>query len=81
MLRLFLIALVLPLHACDSFQYIPPLGTQPNVSVESPKGFDDTWQAVIEAFSETNTSIKTIEKVSGLVTAERMVLASEIDAA
>lgn len=79
-MRRIALLVVFALQACTSFEYVPPVGTHPKVSVDSPKGFDETWQAIIESFAETNTSIKTIEKVSGLVTAERMVPVSEIGA-
>lgn len=68
------------LPACGSFQYLPPQGTPPKVSVDSPRPFDETWQAVIEAFAEANTSIKTVEKASGLISAERIIPAVEVAA-
>ena len=49
------------------------------------KDFDDVWQKVVKACSETDVSIKDIrtiagktrEKVSGIITAERSILATE----
>lgn len=38
-----------------------------------PEGKDAVWERVVEFFAANNLSIKTIEKDSGIVAAERMI--------
>lgn len=65
---------LLALTACTLHpDYKPPNGVAAQLSLRVVADFDTAWQAVIETFAETTTSIETIEKASGFVAAQRPV--------
>ena len=80
---LFLILLVIIL-SCSCSAYVVRSGNVINPTKEIVKrseiynkGFDDVWNAVVKACAEADVSIKVIEKVSGIITAERSIPATE----
>ena len=64
-----LILTVFVLAGCAGHVVLPP-APQTKEIIESD--YDTVWEAVIQLFAETNWSIKTIEKASGVVRSERL---------
>ncbi len=59
--------------ACLSACATAPATYSVNNSRVVPEGKDVVWERVVEYFASNNLSIKTIEKDSGLIAAERMI--------
>ena len=61
---------LLALAACQAPSYTPPEGETPLLSWTSPKGFDETWEAIVGHFAENTIDIETLEKESGIIVAK-----------
>ena len=64
-----LILTVFVLAGCAGRVVLPP-APQTKEVIESD--YDTVWEAVVQLFAETNWSIKTIEKVSGVIRSEQL---------
>lgn len=71
-LCVFLIAFVV--SSCGGFQ--PPAEPAPRTGKVIDVSFDKAWNAVIDVFAEKNISIKTLDRSSGLIVAERGSISS-----
>lgn len=54
------------------YRYSPPKIAAPVKEVPVSAPFDRTWQAVIDVFAQSQIPIRTIDKSSGLVVAEKL---------
>ena len=62
---------VFVLAGCAGRVVLPPA---PQVKEGVKSDYDTVWEAVIQLFAERNWSIKTIEKVSGVIRSERLTV-------
>jgi len=68
-------ALMVPLvfSSClTGYTYQPPARLAPVTEVELSASFDETWQAVIDVFAQSQIPIRTIDKSSGLIVADKL---------
>lgn len=77
--------LVLPfliIIACSPTKKIIPLrGTYPNTPIEisSSKSFDQAWDRLIDLFAQNGLSIKIIDRSSGLLVSDQIMLNTTIE--
>ena len=64
----YLAALLLLLAACATYQ--PPAPAEPREATPVNASMGQTWDAVIDLFASRNIPIRTIERVSGIITTE-----------
>lgn len=55
----------------------PPAPPVPRTAVDVNASFGKTWDAVIDVFAARNISIKTLDRASGLIVAERQAVAPD----
>lgn len=54
-------------------KYVPPEGTSPVVQRDINANYDAVWTAVVDKFASDLIAIKTIEKDSGIIAAEKPI--------
>jgi hypothetical protein len=68
-------AVVLLLPACHSYR--PPAPPSPRDAVEVHASIARTWDAVIDLFGARNIPIRTIERASGIIATEPLIVGAE----
>lgn len=78
--RLILIPLI-ALASCAATKPIPLKGSYPATPIEikTSQTFDQTWDKLIDLFSQRGISIKIIDRSSGLIVSERTALKTTIE--
>ncbi len=74
--KAILIMFILTVMACATAppRYMPPTPSNPQNTFEIEAPFDVVWPTVVRVYADRNIGIKTIEKDSGLIASDSMLL-------